>query len=341
MSELTRRGLFGRGRRGSGGRRDAGRRGGASAGRGRRQAACGRRRGRRRARRPDRRARAAARRQVGGRARGATPRRRPRVEPRARRRRGVRARRHVRRPDAGPHDRPRQGARRRHVPDLQRGRQRRYIGRRPALEWSDTGPTGTAPPDPTILPELATTVAQLDEMSKEVPVDAPWEAAKAHEWDGQTLETWIRDNTRDAALSRARAARDAADLRRRAARAVAAVRALLHRRLGQRDARRARSSATSTRATARRCSALDGGSGAVVDEAGRATSASRLMLRHAGAPDRAARGRRARSRPTSSSCSAKRVIVAVPPALAGRIDYSPALAVRARPADAAHAARAR
>jgi len=63
------------------------------------------------------------------------------------------------------------------------------------VEWSDTGPTGTAPPDPAILPELAATVALLDEMSKEVPVDAPWEAAKALEYDGQTLETWIRDNS--------------------------------------------------------------------------------------------------------------------------------------------------
>jgi monoamine oxidase len=64
------------------------------------------------------------------------------------------------------------------------------------VEWSDTGPTGTAPPDPAILPELATTVALLDEMSKEVPVDAPWDAAKALEYDGQTLETWIKDNSK-------------------------------------------------------------------------------------------------------------------------------------------------
>ena len=63
------------------------------------------------------------------------------------------------------------------------------------VEWSDTGPTGTAPPDPAILPELAATVALLDEMSKEVPVDAPWNAAKALEYDGQTLETWIKDNS--------------------------------------------------------------------------------------------------------------------------------------------------
>jgi monoamine oxidase len=63
------------------------------------------------------------------------------------------------------------------------------------VEWSDTGPTGTAPPDPATLPELAAAVAQLDEMSKEVPVDGPWQAANAREYDGQTLETWIRDNS--------------------------------------------------------------------------------------------------------------------------------------------------
>jgi monoamine oxidase len=61
--------------------------------------------------------------------------------------------------------------------------------------YSDTGPTGTAPPDPAILPELATTVAQLDEMSKEVPVDAPWNSARAAEFERQTLEEWIHDNT--------------------------------------------------------------------------------------------------------------------------------------------------
>ena len=61
--------------------------------------------------------------------------------------------------------------------------------------YSDTGPTGTAPPDPLILPELAATVAQLDEMSLEVPVDAPWEAAKAQEYDRKTLAEWIHDNT--------------------------------------------------------------------------------------------------------------------------------------------------
>ncbi|HEV2814565.1 MAG TPA: FAD-dependent oxidoreductase, partial [Solirubrobacteraceae bacterium] len=62
-------------------------------------------------------------------------------------------------------------------------------------EYSDTGPTGTAPNDPAILPELAAVVTQLNEMSKEVPVDAPWASARAAEWDGQTLETWVKDNS--------------------------------------------------------------------------------------------------------------------------------------------------
>jgi monoamine oxidase len=63
------------------------------------------------------------------------------------------------------------------------------------FEWSDTGPTGTAPPDPAIVPELAVIVQQLDSMSQSVPVDAPWESPSAASWDGQTLESWINANT--------------------------------------------------------------------------------------------------------------------------------------------------
>src|SRR6476619_8113082 len=61
--------------------------------------------------------------------------------------------------------------------------------------YSDTGPTGTAPPDPVILPELTLVVSQLDQMSTEVPVDAPWNAAKAASYDAQTLESWVESNT--------------------------------------------------------------------------------------------------------------------------------------------------
>ncbi len=67
-----------------------------------------------------------------------------------------------------------------------------YINGSTRLRYADTNPlTGNAPPDPLALPNLATVISNLDEMSKSVPVGAPWTAAKAREWDGQTLESWI------------------------------------------------------------------------------------------------------------------------------------------------------
>ena len=57
------------------------------------------------------------------------------------------------------------------------------------------GPTGGAPPDPTILPDLVAVIALIDEMSTEVPVEAPWTADRAEEWDSQTLDTWLRAHT--------------------------------------------------------------------------------------------------------------------------------------------------
>jgi monoamine oxidase len=59
---------------------------------------------------------------------------------------------------------------------------------------SDT-PLGTAPADPLIAPDIALAVAQLDEMATQVPVDAPWTSPHAEEWDRQTLDTWLRGHT--------------------------------------------------------------------------------------------------------------------------------------------------
>ena len=61
--------------------------------------------------------------------------------------------------------------------------------------YSDTGPLGTAPPDPTIAAELVEVVQQLDQMSTQVPVDAPWTASNAASWDGQTLQSWVDSNS--------------------------------------------------------------------------------------------------------------------------------------------------
>jgi len=51
--------------------------------------------------------------------------------------------------------------------------------------------TGTIPPlDPLTLAQGAVLIEQLNAMAQEVDPAAPWTAAKANEWDGQTVETW-------------------------------------------------------------------------------------------------------------------------------------------------------
>ena len=63
------------------------------------------------------------------------------------------------------------------------------------LTYSDRSPTGIVPPDPTIAADAAEVVTLLDQLSTEVPVDAPWQASRADEWDGQTLESWAETHS--------------------------------------------------------------------------------------------------------------------------------------------------
>jgi monoamine oxidase len=63
--------------------------------------------------------------------------------------------------------------------------------------YPSDGPTGTAPPDPAVLVDLAAVVMDMDQKSTQVPVDAPWSASSAAEWDGQTLETYINDQSKN------------------------------------------------------------------------------------------------------------------------------------------------
>jgi monoamine oxidase len=60
--------------------------------------------------------------------------------------------------------------------------------------YSTAGPFGPIPPDPTGVGDAAQALSSLDQMAARVPVAAPWEAAQAAEWDGQTIETWTRSN---------------------------------------------------------------------------------------------------------------------------------------------------
>jgi monoamine oxidase len=55
---------------------------------------------------------------------------------------------------------------------------------------------GTIPPaNVASLVELAKALNSLDKMADQVPLEEPWKASSAHEWDGQTFETWKLANT--------------------------------------------------------------------------------------------------------------------------------------------------
>ncbi len=60
--------------------------------------------------------------------------------------------------------------------------------------YDDSLPTGAVPLDPLIDPDVIKAVLQLDQMSQSVPVDAPWRAQNAEEWDSQTLWSWFKEN---------------------------------------------------------------------------------------------------------------------------------------------------
>lgn len=60
--------------------------------------------------------------------------------------------------------------------------------------YAASGPTGIAPPDPAYLPDIAQIVQKLNMMAKEIDVKAPWKAKEAVEWDSQTFYTWLKAN---------------------------------------------------------------------------------------------------------------------------------------------------
>jgi len=60
-----------------------------------------------------------------------------------------------------------------------------------------TYPATGLPTDPSVASDLIRTVTTIDAMAKTVQVDRPWAAARAEEWDGQTLETFLQGAVRN------------------------------------------------------------------------------------------------------------------------------------------------
>jgi monoamine oxidase len=63
------------------------------------------------------------------------------------------------------------------------------------LPYSSSTPgLGAVPPDPTGAADAEQAIVRLDDMANQVPRETPWTAPDATEWDGQTAETWKQNN---------------------------------------------------------------------------------------------------------------------------------------------------
>jgi monoamine oxidase len=161
---------------------------------------------------------------------------------------------------------------------------------------------------------LDRTIRTLTELCREVPLAAPHTAARAAEWDGMTVETWKRENV---STWRTRAVIDIA------VRAIFAAEPseisflhflfYLHSGGGLLRLTEIENGAQETRFRA--------GSQAIAIKMAEALG-DRVIL---GAPVRAIRAQEGSVvvRSDAGEHRAARVIVAIPPALAGRIDYDP------------------
>jgi monoamine oxidase len=188
--------------------------------------------------------------------------------------------------------------------------------------FASDGPTGSAPPDPAILPDLARVVTDLDSKAAEVPVDAPWTAARAAEYDGQTLETYVNDNSANPQFRRLVPAATR-PIFGAEPRELSLLFTLFYIAASGDERHPGTFERNFNTAGGAQESRFVGGSEAVVRAMARELG-RRVVLR---SPVRRIeqRGRGVRVFSDRMTVDARRVIVAVPPTLAGRIDYRPDL----------------
>jgi len=184
---------------------------------------------------------------------------------------------------------------------------------------------------PHVLLDIGQAQLRLDSMARRVPLDEPWTAKKAQVWDGQTIETWIRRNLRTTLARemlrlgvRAVFAAEAADISLLHFLFYSHAGGLLDRLFNVSDGAQEQRVVGGTQLVAER---LAGGLGSAVTTqvaVGRISQRrGEVVVEGSGAA-----GGSGAQGAGGKSLSARRVVVAVPPTLAGRIDFRPALPPR-------------
>ncbi len=170
---------------------------------------------------------------------------------------------------------------------------------------------------PLALADFEQARARLDRMARQVPLEEPWMAPKAAEWDGQTVATWVRRNTRtEAARSLFELATEAVWAAEPAD--VSLLHLLFYTRSGS-----GFNSLVGTGGGAQQ-DRFHGGSQRLALSMAEQLGAERLRL---GAPVRIIEHGEGGVTVHADGVvvAARRVIVAIPPTLAGRIAYDPPL----------------
>lgn len=184
------------------------------------------------------------------------------------------------------------------------GRRRyRFSGRLPRL-------------NPLVLADFAAGFVRLERLARRVPLERPWEAPGAQRWDSETLETWIRHHVRtETARRMLRLFLDAVFTTE--AGALSLLFALWYIRSGT-----SFENLVSTTGGAQQ-DRLEGGAQTLARRMGGRLGDAVVL----GAPVRRIEQDREGAVVSADGVAvrARRVIVAVPPALAGRIDYRPRL----------------
>jgi monoamine oxidase len=178
--------------------------------------------------------------------------------------------------------------------------------------------TGTIPRiNPAVLADIGQAQARLEALAKKVPTDAPWTAPNAERLDGQTFETWARRNT---------ATRGARTLLALGAEAVFAAEpadvSMLHVLFYSHSGGSFQRLIDTTGGAQQ--DRFAGGSGLIPERLAARLGDDVIRL---GQPvlRMASAGGRVTTSTESAEFTSRRVIVSVPPGLAGRIAYEPAL----------------